>query len=218
MAPGAPARTAGAAPRPDPPTAIVRFDRTERIVHWANAVLVLALIGTGLALYAAPVATLVGRRRLVKAVHVGCGLLLPVPFAAGLAGRWGAALRADLAELNRWTVDDRRWWRRRQRASVRLGKFNPGQKLNAAFVGGSLVVMLATGSIMKWFEPFPDSWRTGATFVHDWFSFAIGLAVAGHVLLALGDRTSLRAMLRGTVPAEWARRQKTGSGGAEGGG
>ena len=43
----------------------------------------------------------------------------------------------------------------RQRAGVRLGKFNPGQKLNAAFIAGAAIVMLATGSIMKWFEPVP---------------------------------------------------------------
>ncbi|MCZ7535269.1 MAG: cytochrome b/b6 domain-containing protein [Acidimicrobiia bacterium] len=187
---------------------IVRFDRTERALHWVNAVLVLGLLATGLALYAGPISTVIGRRPLVKAVHVWSGLLLPVPVIVALAGRWGAALRADLATMNRWTADDRRWWRRSARRGARLGKFNPGQKLNTAFVGGSLAVLLGTGIVMRWFEPFPDTWRTGATFAHDWFAFGLGLAVAAHVVLALADPVSLRAMRRGTVPVGWARRNR----------
>lgn len=187
---------------------MLRFDRTERAVHWANAGLVLTLLATGFVLYAGPASALVGRRALVKAVHVWSGLLLPVPVAVGLVGRRGALLRSDLARLNRWSGDDRGWWRRATRGRVRLGKFNPGQKLNAAFIGGSSAVLLGTGSIMRWFEPFPDSWRTGATFVHDWFAFGLGLAIIGHVVLALADPVSLRAMWRGTVPTSWARRNR----------
>ncbi len=187
---------------------ILRFDATERAVHWANAALVIVLIATGAILYVGPISTLVGRRPTVKAIHVWSGLLLPVPLLVGLAGRRGAALRADLGTLNRWSSEDLRWWRRRARPGVRLGKFNPGQKLNAAFVGGALVVLLASGMIMRWFDPFPDSWRTGATFVHDLFAFALGLAVVGHVVLALADPVSVRAMLRGAVPDDWARRHR----------
>lgn len=192
----------GAAP------SIVRFDRNERALHWVNAVLVLVLLATGIVLYVGSLSGLVGRRVLVRTVHVSSGLLLPAAVMVGLAGRRGAALRADLSALNRWTCDDRRWWRRRTRSDARLGKFNPGQKLNATFIGGSLSVMLGTGSIMRWFEPFPDSWRTGATFVHDLFAFGLGIAVSAHVLLALTDRVALRAMWSGSVPAQWALRHR----------
>ena len=51
--------------------------------------------------------------------------------------------------------------------------------------------MLGTGSIMKWFEPFPLDWRTGATFVHDWFALGIWIAVVGHILFALRDPDAL---------------------------
>ena len=187
---------------------ILRFDRNERALHWVNATLVFVLLATGIVLYVSPISAIVGRRPLVRSIHVWSGLLLPLPMALAVVGRRGAALRADLSALNRWTRDDRRWWRRRTRGDVRLGKFNPGQKLNAAFIGGSLVVMLGTGSIMRWFEPFPDSWRTGATFVHDMFAFALGIAVAAHVLLALTDRVALLAMWSGSVPADWARRHR----------
>ena len=47
--------------------------------------------------------------------------------------------------------------------------------------------MLGTGIIMRWFEPFPLDWRTGATFVHDWFAIGLFVAVLGHIGLALAD-------------------------------
>jgi formate dehydrogenase subunit gamma len=184
---------------------LVRFDRVERIVHWTTATLVVVLMLTGAALYAGPISTLVGRRDVLRTMHVAAGLALPVPIVLGLLGRWRRSLRRDLGRLNRWSADDMRWIRRRTRASARLGKFNPGQKLNAAFLGAAMVVMLGTGLVMRWFDPFPLSWRTGATFVHDWVALGIWISVSAHVVLAFRDPDALRAMLRGTIPARWAR-------------
>jgi formate dehydrogenase subunit gamma len=192
-------------PKAEPP--LLRFDRTERALHWVNASLFGILMLTGAALYAGPVSTLVGNRGLVRFVHVYSGLALPIPLLMAILGRRGAQLRTDLGRLNRWSRDDARWFRRRQRAGVTLGKFNPGQKLNATFIGGAAIVMLATGSIMKWFEPFPLDWRTGATFVHDWFAFGIWIAVIGHICFALRDGDALDSMIGGTVPAAWARKK-----------
>jgi formate dehydrogenase subunit gamma len=191
-------RVAGEAP-------ILRFDRVERAVHWVNATLFGTLMLTGAALYAGPISTLVGNREVVRFIHVWSGLLLPVPLLIGVLGRHGTRLRTDLGRLNRWTRDDRRWFRRAHRRDVALGKFNPGQKLNAAFIAGAAVVMIATGSIMKWFSLFPLDWRTGATFVHDWFALGIWVAVLGHIVFALRDGDALESMLNGSVPARWAR-------------
>ena len=58
---------------------------------------------------------------------------------------------------------------------------------------------------MNWFDLFPLDWRTGATFVHDWFAFVVWAAVIGHIWFALADPEALRAMWRGTVSARWAR-------------
>lgn len=187
---------------------LVRFDRTERLVHWTTASLFLVLMLTGAALYAGPLSTIIGRRVLVRDLHVIAGIALPVPLLVGLVGRWGASLRADLGRLNRWSRDDRTWLRRRTRHHARLGKFNPGQKLNATFLGAAIVLMLGSGVIMKWFAPFPLSWRTGATFVHDWTALGIWLAVGGHVLFALRDPDALGAMRTGTIAARWARRER----------
>ena len=124
-----------------------------------------------------------------------------------LAGRWGRQFRADVRRLNRWNDDDRRWLRTLGRdIKVRLGKFNPGQKLNAAFTAGAIPVMLATGLIMRFPNQWPLSWRTGATFVHDWMFLALAVTITGHILFALNDPLALRSMVRGRIPASWARR------------
>jgi len=189
------------------PRRLHRFDRVERYVHWANATLFLILIATGASLYIGALSTVVGRRELVRTIHVYCGLLLPVPLLAGVIGpRWGKALRADAKRVNRWDRQDRRWLRTMGRdQAARPSKFNAGQKLNAAFTAGAIPVMLATGSIMRWFGPFPLSWRTGATFVHDSMFLALAVVITGHILFALNDSDSLQGMLHGDVTESWAK-------------
>jgi len=196
-----------AAIRPPEPD-LERFDRVERAVHWTTAALFGVLMLTGAALYMGPISTLVGRRDLMRTVHVVAGLTLPLPFIVGLVGKWGVRLRRDLSRLSRWTHDDRSWWRRGRRASARLGKFNPGQKLNTMFLGAAAIVMLGSGVMLKWFSIVPLDWRVGATFVHDWFALGIWVAVAVHIFLATNDSIALHGMRHGTVTAKWARTKR----------
>lgn len=200
------------AAKPAPRAYFHRFDRTERAVHWTTAALMLTCVATALPLYVPAISTFVGRRHLILDIHVYAGLCLPIPLLVGVSrSRWGAALRADLSRLNRWTAGDRRWVRTWGRDPLLLpGKFNGGQKANAAFVGGATIVMMMTGSIMKWFGPFPLSWRTGATFVHDVVAYAIVIVVLGHVGYALRYPATLRAMTTGVVREEWAREHAPG--------
>jgi formate dehydrogenase subunit gamma len=185
---------------------LLRFDRVERAAHWVNAALFAIVMLTGSVLYIGQLSVLVGNREIVRAVHVYCGLAIPVAFLVALLPRWGRALRRDVSRLNRWIPEDRRWLRTRGKDErVRVGKFNAGQKLNAALVVGATVVMLGTGIIMKWFEPFSVDIRTGATFAHDWFAFLVWMLVLGHIWFAFADPEALRAMVSGTVSARWAR-------------
>jgi formate dehydrogenase subunit gamma len=173
------------------------------------------LVVTGAALYLEPIGAVVGRRALVEDIHVYAGIALPVPLVLAVVGPWGRLLRADLRRFNRWSADDRSWLRavffaralREQRWSeLRVGKFNAGQKLNAAFVAGAGLVMLGTGLIMRWYHPWPLAWRTGATFVHDWLSLGLGLVIVGHVLMAVRDPQALRSMVTGRISRPWACR------------
>jgi formate dehydrogenase subunit gamma len=175
-------------------------------VHRATAVLVGVCLATAAVLYLEPLATLVGRRALVVQLHVLAGLALPLPV---LLGRLSAAYRADLRALNRFTRADGDWLRRRDRRSAGLpvGKFNAGQKLNAALSAGGGLVLLGTGVVMAYGSGWPLSLRTGSTFVHDWTAAALFLLVLGHLRLAYRDEDARRGMRTGRVPVGWARRE-----------
>jgi formate dehydrogenase subunit gamma len=185
-----------------------RFDRLERAVHWSNATLFFVLVATGASLKVGSLSTIVANRALVKSIHVYAGLLLPVPLLLAILAPAGRQLRRDLGRFNRWTREERRWWSPRTHHDAQLGKFNPGQKLNAVFTGAAIVVMLMTGSIMRWPGPFSDSWRTGATFVHDSTWLVLIIVITGHIAIALRDFDSMRSMVRGWVPEPWARRER----------
>jgi len=186
-------------------TDVVRFDRVERWLHWTNAVLVLTLVGTGSVMYLGSLSGLVGHRVLVDRVHLYSGLILPLPFVATVAGRWGDPFRRDARRLGRFMAEDWRWFngRLRRAGAVTVGKFNAGQKLNAVLVAGTLPVMLVTGAIMHWHGPFSDSIRTGATFVHDWGYVGLSLLILGHIVRAAIDPPALGAMWSGTAPRDW---------------
>ncbi|GGW41197.1 MULTISPECIES: cytochrome b/b6 domain-containing protein [Streptomyces] len=194
---------------PPAPTRIRRFSRAERWVHRTTALLMGVCVLTAAFLYVPELARLVGRRELVVRVHEWAGLALPVPVLAGLASR---AFRADLGHLNRFGPHDRRWLRaalrRDKRAESRpAGKFNAGQKVYAAWIAGATLVMLGTGLLMWFTHLTPIMWRTSATFVHDWLALTIGIVLAGHIGMALGDPEARRGMRTGSVSPDWADRE-----------
>ncbi|MBG7703727.1 cytochrome b/b6 domain-containing protein [Streptomyces sp. MC1] len=192
---------------PAPPRARVhRFTRAERWVHRTTAALMGVCVLTAAVLYIPQLAVLVGRRELVVRVHECAGLALPVPVLLGLASR---AFRADLRFLNRFGPHDRVWLHAalRRHDSRPAGKFNAGQKIYAAWIAGATLVMLGTG-LMMWFTHLtPLMWRTSATFVHDWLALTIGVVLAGHIGMALGDPEARRGLRTGTVAGEWAERE-----------
>jgi formate dehydrogenase subunit gamma len=187
-----------------------RFDLTTRLVHWSIALLTFGLLVTGTILYVGQLEAAVGRRAQLASIHVWCGLLLPVPLLVGAVLRHaGAGLRADLHELSWWSAADKRWLRRSTRRAPD-GKFNGGQKLATALFGGLLLAQLVTGAVMHWNRPFPDDWRTGATFVHDWGYLALAVLVLGHIGRSLREPDLLNSMVVGSVPTSWAKRERPG--------
>lgn len=181
-----------------------RFDQATRLVHWATAAVFGCCVLTALALYVGPIAALVGRRPLVAALHIYAGLALPLPALFGLCAK---AFRADARALERFGPHDWSWLLSRDRRLGRLpiGKFNAGQKLNAAFTCGAVLLMLGTGLMMWHPGPWPVSLRTGATFVHDWLALAFVIVVCGHLWFASRDPEARRGMRAGAVRRTWAR-------------
>jgi formate dehydrogenase subunit gamma len=165
------------------------------VVHGAFAALIGVGIVTALIMWIDPLAVAVGRRDLLRTLHLLAGVLAPVPLALGLLS---TRFRRDVARLEGWTRHDVEWLRARDRRSGRIpvDRFNGGQKLNAALTLGAVLVLLGTGTVMAgWLWSAPTQTRTDATWVHDWAAFALTAAVAGHVYFALryrrGDATEL---------------------------
>lgn len=183
-----------------------RFAAPTRWVHGATAVFTIVCVLSAAVLYDGTLAVAVGHRGLVEHVHVYTGFALPVPLLVGVVFR---SYREDGRRLNRWTARDWSWLRRRTRrdGTLQVGKFNAGQKANAALSVGSIAALLVSGLTM-WFPQLAGiAWRSGATFVHDWFALAFGLLAVGHVAMALRDPHAMTGMRTGRVPLRWARRE-----------
>ncbi len=185
---------------------VTRFSRGERWTHRSIAVLMIILLVTAALLYVPDFAAIVGNRQIVRVIHEVAGFALPIPIVLALFSR---AFRDDASRLNRFKPSDWKWLRSRSRrlGAIPVGKFNAGQKLNAAFMLGAIILMFATGSMMFFSSHFSDLLRTGATFVHDWLALAVFIVVIGHIYMALNDASARMGMRTGSVPLTWAVRE-----------
>lgn len=184
-----------------------RFSRTERTLHWANAVGFLALSATGLLLYAPSLAILVGRRPLIQSLHFWSGIAWVCALATTvLAGDRRGILRTA-REIDGFDRDDLRWLLRRRLAPQ--GRFNAGQKLNAVLTAAFVVLFLVSG-LLLWFGERDTRLRFANTvLLHDWLMFAAFALFIGHLYLAVihpATRHSLRGITVGTVRDDWAVR------------
>jgi len=184
---------------------VQRFSRTERAVHWVHASAFLVLLGSGLVLYLPSLATEIGRRPLVKDVHLFTALAWAIALLAVVALGDRRGLRATTRELDVFDADDRRWLLGRH---VRQGRFNAGQKLNAAFTA-AFAVLLAVSGVLLWLGERDTRFRLDSTIVlHDVVAYLSVALLAGHLYLAVihpSTRHALRGMTVGTVREDWAR-------------
>jgi formate dehydrogenase subunit gamma len=187
-----------------------RFSRTERLLHWANAIGFFALLATGLILYLPSLAVLVGRRPLIQSLHFwsGVGWICILVGIALLGDRRGLARLAR--EVDRFDRDDLRWLLGRKPAPQ--GRFNAGQKLNTALTAAFTVLFLASG-LLLWFGERDTRFRFAGTVVlHDGLMYIALVLLVGHLYLALihpATRHALRGITVGTVDEEWAARHHT---------
>ncbi|MGA8297015.1 MAG: cytochrome b/b6 domain-containing protein, partial [Acidimicrobiales bacterium] len=146
-------------------------------------------------------------RLLIEDIHVYVGIAVFAPLVVSIAGPWGRRLRGDISSMNRFTKGELVWLRSfGGRGRDTIGKFNPGQKLNTYATGAMLTTLLVTGVILRWGNFVSVSWRTSATFVHDWFAVFIAAVITGHIVFALTHPGALRSMITGTVSLSWVKR------------
>ena len=184
-----------------------RFTRSERALHWTLAAGFFALLASGLVLYVPELSIVVARRPLIKALHLytGVGWLVALALVISVGDR--KSLLATLRELDRFDEDDRRWLRRRP---SRAGRFNAGQKLNAALTA-AFTVLFAVSGLLLWYGERDTRFRFASTIVlHDGLMYVSLVLLVGHLYLAVirpATRHFLRGIITGYVRLDWARRR-----------
>jgi formate dehydrogenase subunit gamma len=191
------------------PEYIERFSRTERAVHWVHATAFFALLATGLALYVPALSVAVGRRPLLKDLHVYTAVAWIAALVLVIVLGDRRRLRATVRELETFDADDMLWLQRYPRPQ---GRFNAGQKLNAALTAVFAVLFAVSGSLL-WLGERDHRFQFASTILlHDWLTLISLFLVVGHLYLALiypATRHALRGMTVGTVRRDWAERHHT---------
>jgi formate dehydrogenase subunit gamma len=183
-----------------------RFSRTERAVHWVHATAFLVLLGSGLALYVPSLSAAISNRPVVKDVHLYSALVwvLALVLIVVVGDRQG--LGRTVREFDVFDRDDRRWLRG---ARAPQGRFNAGQKLNAALTA-AFAVLFAVSGVLLWLGERDTRFRFDSTIVlHDVTMYVSVVLLVGHLYLAVihpATRHALRGITVGTVRQDWARK------------
>ncbi|MFQ5514941.1 MAG: formate dehydrogenase subunit gamma [Myxococcota bacterium] len=199
----------------EPPASrkILRFRRSERLLHWSIALPFLVCFGTALILvllrggdpYGAP-------HRIVSRIHRLSGLCMIVLPILALLGGW-RDLRVHLRNIREgwlWSTDDIKWLAlmplsllSRKVSLPSEGKFNAGEKLNFMMTMLAYPVLGVTGVLIWRREDFFLPW-----IIHILFALAIAPLIGGHIFMAVinpATRKGLGGMISGFVDREWAK-------------
>ena len=184
---------------------VSRFSRTERALHWVHAAAFFVLLGSGLVLYVPRLSIAVGRRPEVKNIHVYTAIAWVVAIALVVALGDRKGLRRTLRELDAFDEDDRLWLRRIPRPQ---GRFNAGQKLNAALTAAFALLFAVSGTLL-WLGERDTRFRFASTvLLHDGLMYVSLVVLVGHLYLAVihpATRHAMRGITLGTVDEEWAQ-------------
>jgi formate dehydrogenase subunit gamma len=187
------------------PRRVRRFSRTERTLHWANALGFFVLLASGLILYLPDLAVAVGRRPLIKDIHFWSGVAWVVVLALVILLGDRRGLRRTARELDGFDGDDLRWLTARKPRPQ--GRFNAGQKLNAALTA-AFTVLFAVSGVLLWLGERNTEFRFASTvLVHDGLMYVSLVLLVGHLYLAVlhpATRHALRGITLGSVDEEWA--------------
>jgi formate dehydrogenase subunit gamma len=192
---------------------ILRFLKSERILHWSIAVPFMVCFATGMILMFFYNLHSPGlSRQVLSWLHRIAGVALILFPASTLVRHW-KEYRVHLYNIRhawRWATDDLKWLLLMLPASINRkialpdqGKFNAAEKLNFLMVLCTYPLFIATGLLIWMPERVVLFW-----IVHVGMALIAAPLMLGHIYMALinpDTRVGLSGMLSGYVDRHWAR-------------
>jgi len=197
-----------------PPEKVLRFRKSERIVHWAIAIPFLVCWTTALLLVIFynphPLRPYRDLFSWIHRISGICLIVLPI-LAVAKAAKGDYKLHFyNIRQAWKWTWDDIKWLSLMGLAAVsskiRLpeqGKFNAAEKINFMIVMSTYPLYIMTGLVV---------WLTDVTFLAWLVHFSMAVIATpillGHIYMAAinpGSRKALEGMINGFVDRQWAK-------------
>ena len=192
---------------------ILRFAKSERILHWCIAGPFLISFGTGvlLAIIYNPDPTRPWRGAFAS-LHRISGVALGIfPMVALLIGRHDVRIHLyNIRQAWIWVYDDFKWLALMGLAAIssrfelpEQGKFNAAEKLNFMVLMSTYPLYVATGLLMWLTHLAVLSW-----ILHCLMAMLATPLILGHLYMALinaDTRVGLEGMISGHVDREWAK-------------
>lgn len=181
----------------------VRFDLSERVLHWSHAIFFIWLLITGIHIFLTP-KSLLGDP-LIKMLHLYASipfiLILPIVYRFG-----SSYLHEDIRELMSLKSNDIQWFSKIFKTlQINNSKFNPGQKVNF-FVTLLLITGLSLSGSVVWMKSrFSVDFVELNFMLHDFFAELSLLLFSGHILFSLYHSESIRGIVFGKVDEGWAK-------------
>lgn len=179
----------------------------EIINHWALALsfFILSISGFGFLFHLEQLNAVLGSFNNMRIVHNWVGLAFAVSLFFTLFSYLPEALRFGADEIN-WIFRGGGYFSKKAEVPPQ-GKLNAGQKiyyLTVLAMGAGLTV---TGLII-WFKAGVKALVLPAHLIHNLSFDLLVIAIPLHIYLAtIANPGTLRIMIYGTVPLEWARKR-----------
>ena len=149
-------------------------------MHWIHASAFCVLLVSGLCLYLPSLAEAVGRRPLLKTIHIYTAVAWAAALVLVVVLGDRRALRRTIHEVDLFDADDRAWLRGRHAPQ---GRLNAGQKLNT-IATAAFAILFAVSGFFLWLGERDTRFRLAhALLVHDYLMYVSVVLLLGHLWL-----------------------------------
>ena len=189
---------------------VLRYNLTERVIHWLAALSYLYVLVTGLAFWTPKLwwmAEMLGGGPVARAWHPWAGLLF-VGTLLWMFKEWRGDMRTTEADL-KWRAKMRDYIENRDEHLPGVGRFNFGQKQFFWIMFYAGLTLLTSGLVLWFSDSLPWTWR--ALRYLSVLAHAIGFlftAAAFIVHVYMGTavvRGGFTSIVRGEVSRTWAK-------------